>query len=73
MAEFYGGEKSQTSPQLMEEWNKSSPDWSYPIVRNFSRDCRRAWKRVTEQAISDPVVRIDDHEISPRLLEFGRV
>jgi len=72
MAEFYGGEKSQTWPVLMEDWNKSRPDWSYREVRNFSRDCRSAWQRVTGQERSDPLVRIDDHEISPRLLELAK-
>ena len=71
LAEFYGGEKSKTWPVLMHDWNRSRPDWAYDEVRNFSRDCRHAWQRVTGQERSDPLVRIDDHEISPKLLELA--
>lgn len=32
--------------ERMSAWNKQHPQWKYTEVRNFSRDCTRAWRRL---------------------------
>jgi hypothetical protein len=48
LAQFYGGEKSKSWADLMKEWNRAYPEWTYDEERNFSRDSINAWSRVTQ-------------------------
>ncbi len=54
--------KGTTWPELQKRWNAlcetDHPEWAYrndPAARQFSRDVRHAWKRVTGQAWSWPL------------------
>ena len=43
-------------PELQKRWNRLHPEWAYGDVRarQFSRDVRNAWKRVTGQSWWSP-------------------
>jgi hypothetical protein len=37
--------------RVLAEWNKTHPDNPYPEPRNFIRDCRKAYERITGQSL----------------------
>jgi len=35
--------------ELMAAWNREQPEWAYTDRRNFARDAKSAWERITGQ------------------------